>query len=64
MIMKDYSKITTELVRMANAQNKSLHAIAHGAKLDSRMMKILTVIAIAFVPPNLIAVCFPLPSMK
>lgn len=62
--MKDYSKTTTELVRMANAQNKSLHAIAHDAKLDSHMMKILTVIAIAFVPPNLIAVSLPLLSMQ
>lgn len=55
--MKDYSRVTTELAQIANTQQESLKVMAHEAKRDSRMMRILTFVAIAYVPGNLIAVC-------
>ena len=61
--MKDYSKIANELAGIANAQNMSLKVLARETKRDSRLVKVLTVIAIAYLPANLIAVNqkFPAP---
>lgn len=58
LIMKDYSKIANELAGIANAQNTSLKVLARETKRDSRLVKVLTVIAIAYLPANLIAAIF------
>ncbi|OAL51490.1 hypothetical protein IQ07DRAFT_585892 [Pyrenochaeta sp. DS3sAY3a] len=58
MIMKDYSKVTTELAQIANTQQKNLNVMAQEAKRDSKIMRILTFVAIAYVPGNLIASLF------
>lgn len=62
LIMKDYSKVATELARISNAQNNSMNTIAREARRDSRMVKVLTVIAMAYVPAGVIAVRYPLSS--
>jgi Mg2+ and Co2+ transporter CorA len=62
--MKDYSRVATELSRTGNAQSNSLNIIAHEAKHDTRMMKVLTIIAIAYVPASVIAVQHPLSSFN
>lgn len=64
LIMKDYSKVATELARISNAQNNSMNTIAREARRDSRMVKVLTVIAMAYVPAGVIAVRYPLSFLE
>jgi len=54
--MRDHSKLAIELARTSNAQNHSLNVAAQEAKRESRTMKFLTVIAMAYLPASLIAV--------
>jgi len=62
--MKDYGKIANELAGIANAQNMSLKVLARETKRDSRLVKVLTVTAIVYLPANLIAVKQTFPASK
>jgi Mg2+ and Co2+ transporter CorA len=64
LVMEDYSRVAAELAQTNNAQNNTLNIIARATKRDSRMMKVLTVIAIAYVPASVIAVRYPFSSLN
>jgi hypothetical protein len=57
--MRDHSKLAIELARTSNAQNHSLNVVAQEAKRESRTMKVVTVIAMTYLPASLIAVSDP-----
>lgn len=57
--MKDYSKLATDLASFSNRQTESLNTKAQEAKHDSRMMKVATMVALAYIPTSLVAVNYP-----
>jgi hypothetical protein len=58
LIMNDYSKALTELARVGNMQGDALNLIAREAIKDSRLMKVVAIIGIAYIPASIIAVRF------
>ena len=56
LIVNDYSKLSADLARIGNMQNDRLNLIAREAIKDSRLMRVLTVIAMAYAPAGILAV--------
>jgi len=58
------STVVQSILLAAGSESESLKRIAEKTQVDSRTMKILSRIALIYLPANLIAVCVPLLSEK